>query len=168
MPIINDTNRIAILLYTSFLLLSSLIPGGPIETRSFSHIDSEVLLAFNTFLTLVALGSAITAVLVWKRLQYSYILSAFFAISYFTVYALDLTTVFPVSPDSMPTSLLTIEVIGLAVSITLFLLSIKEIMQKKESSLKPEINRKALAVTGLILIPIGTFIIIFATFSAKF
>lgn len=70
MPIINDTNRIAILLYTSFLLLSSLIPGGPIETRSFSHIDSEVLLAFNTFLTLVALGSAITAVLVWKRLQY--------------------------------------------------------------------------------------------------
>lgn len=164
----NNTNRIAILLFTSFLLLSSLIPGGPIETRSFSHIDSEVLFAFNTFLTLLALGSAITALLVWKRLQYAYVLSAFFAISYFTVYALDLTTVFPVSPDSMPTALLTIEVVGIVISIPLFLLSIKEILQKKEPSLTPQINSKTLALTGLILLPIGTFIIIFATFSAKF
>lgn len=59
----NSANRypIAILLALSTALLALLIPGGPIETRTFPHIDLYILILFNLFLTLLGIASAITS-----------------------------------------------------------------------------------------------------------
>ena len=48
---------LSVLLVLSGIALSSLVPGGPIENRDFSHIAPVVLLVFNIFLTALGLGS---------------------------------------------------------------------------------------------------------------
>ena len=48
---------IAGLLALSAISLSLLVPGGPIETRSFSHINPIILASFNTFLTTLSILS---------------------------------------------------------------------------------------------------------------
>ncbi len=45
------------LLLLSAIMLTSLVPGGPIETRDFSHISPLVLGSFNVFLTTLSITS---------------------------------------------------------------------------------------------------------------
>lgn len=57
----------AALLLLSAVLLGVLVPGGPIETRNFSHISPWILGSFNTFLTSLDLGSFVIAYLVFRK-----------------------------------------------------------------------------------------------------
>ena len=60
-------HQAAFWLIVSVGLLSSLIPGGPVENRDFSHIHAGVLGAFNIFLTVLDLGSLVLAYFVFKQ-----------------------------------------------------------------------------------------------------
>ena len=122
---------IATLLIMSAVMLGVLIPGGPVETRSFSQIPSVILVGFNSFLTTLGLGSLVLSYFVLNRHQGGYILSAFCGVACFVVYALDLLGIFPVSPDNMPHLLRMIEVTGVIISIPLVSFSI-------QSALKPD------------------------------
>ncbi len=163
-------NRIvAALLLLSAVLLGILVPGGPIETRSFSHIAPVVLGSFNTFLTALGIGSLALVYFALKGIRWAFMASAVSGISYFFVYALDLGKVFPVSPDKMPTTLFIIEVIGSLVSFPLTYLSVKSIHMRTGDSDSHEmvvaIKKKHFLLLALMLL-LGIGIIIFATISA--
>ena len=114
---------IVALLGLSSGLLSVLIPGGPIETRRFSHINPLILGGFNTFLTSLVLVSLLLLCVVAQGRAWALLASAFCGVFYFLVYVLDLGTLFPISPDPMPQALWGIEVLGAIVSIPLMWLA---------------------------------------------
>ena len=101
-----------LLLLLSATMLTSLVPGGPIETRGFSHISPFVLGSFNVFLTTLSIASFLLLYFVWRQQRWAFIGSALAGIAYFLVYVLDLARWFPVSSDAMPPALFVIEVSG--------------------------------------------------------
>ncbi|AFY37826.1 hypothetical protein Lepto7376_1483 [[Leptolyngbya] sp. PCC 7376] len=116
---------VAGLLGISGLALSSLVPGGPIETRSFAHINPVTLGVFNTFLTTLTLGSLILVYFVLKSERWAMLGAALCGLSFFGVYVADLAVIFPVSPDAMPPALLTIEILGTILSLPLMFFAVQ-------------------------------------------
>lgn len=117
----------------SGILLGVLVPGGPIETRSFSHINPFVLGAFNTFLTTLVITSLLISYFVLSSKRWAMMVAGVCGFSFLAVYGLDLATVFPVSPDPMPPALLAIEVIGTILSFPLITLPLQA-LYKLESA----------------------------------
>jgi hypothetical protein len=160
---------VSMLLVLSAVLLGILVPGGPIETRDFSHTSPVILGTFNTFLTSLGIGSFVFAYFALKGKLWSYIASLVCGISYFLVYALDLGKIFPVSPNEMPEALLAIEIVGILVSIPLAYLSLRAIQKSMELSIAHEAGtlmdkKHVLLIAVMVLAGIG--IIIFATLAA--
>jgi len=153
------------LLILSCGLLGVLIPGGPIETRNFSHIPPVILGAFNTFLTLLGIASIM---IIFKHKAWAFLASLVCGVSYFLVYVLDLWGIFPVSSDPMPNALYIIELLGLIVSIPLMIFSVQGMICRTTNNqdLKNELYSKKYIFVVLLLILIGVGIIIFATKSA--
>ncbi|MBP0021787.1 MAG: hypothetical protein J7647_30060 [Cyanobacteria bacterium SBLK] len=161
------------LLVLSSVLLSTLIPGGPIETRSFAHIDPIILGSFNIFLTSLNIGSLLLAYFVWQEQRWSFLASAIFGLSYFFTYTLDLGGLFPISPDAMPLALFSIEIAGTAIALPL---TIAAAQAMQDSIQTPIDGRNAIAIDStatvkwsilmLILAVLAVAIVIFATRSA--
>lgn len=158
------TNKLlALIIFILGVLLSILIPGGPIETRSFSHIDTNVLAIFNIFLTFLGMGSFVIAFFIYKYSSFALYLGKIFSIFYIIVYLLDIFKIFPTSPDNMPFTLLAIEVISTALAVIFLVFSIlKDTKNFTTNSSKYTLNYKL--VTFAIFLAIA--IIIFATYSA--
>lgn len=155
---------VPILLVLSALLLSSLVPGGPIENRDFSHINPSILLSFNIFLTILGLGSFILAIYTLKMHRRAYLLALFAGISYFTVYAVDLYEIFPKSPTEMSAALLGVEIAGSAVALPLIYCSYSKLFEMEASDDKtPAFRQNRWGVVSFILF--GIMIIIFSTYS---
>ncbi|NEP25258.1 hypothetical protein [Moorena sp. SIO3I6] len=167
---INIRYLVSGLLVLSFGLLGSLIPGGSIETRSFSHIDPLILGIFNTFLTSLVIVSLLIVYFIFKDLKWAFIVSGLCGISYFIVYALDLGTLFPVSPDPMPQALFVIEVLGMIVSLPLLFISVRGAMNSNKSSndkvIASQPYSKTFVYFAFFLVVVGVGIITFATKSA--
>ncbi|WP_375723671.1 hypothetical protein LXN10_14345 [Arcobacter sp. KX21116] len=158
---------IAFLLILLSILLTILVPGGPIETRDFSSYSPFVLTLFNIFLTSLGILSFLGAYLVIKNKAYSLIISAFFAICYIAVYISDLFKIFPVSPIPMPQTLFIIEVVSTILGFVLLYICIKynnfESKKKENITLKLSFY-KIISLLVVLLFAIG--IVIFATKSA--
>ena len=120
----NSPLPVAALLVVSAVMLGALVPGGPIETRDFSHISPWVLGGFNLFLTSLGMGSIALAYFAFKQRRSALWAAAFCGVSYLAVYLLDLGHIFPVSPDAMPHTLWVIEVLGSVVAVPLVILSV--------------------------------------------
>ncbi|MEO0435044.1 MAG: hypothetical protein AAF151_25500 [Cyanobacteria bacterium J06656_5] len=123
---------VAGLLGISGIALGTLVPGGPIETRSFVHINLLTLGVFNTFLTTLVLGSLLLIYFVLQSKPWAMLTAAGIGVSYLGVYGLDLAKIFPVSPDAMPPALLAIEVVGTILSFPLIALSIQALQAYKQ------------------------------------
>lgn len=160
------------LLALSSVLLTSLVPGGLIETRSFAHINPIVLGGFNTFLTSLSMLSLLLIYFVWQRQHWAYAASAIAGLSYFLVYVLDLGRLFPVSPDAMPPALFLIEVLGTIVSLPLMIVSVQGLRLSRELSLPSHqvgnhsFTRVKQFTAALVIALLGLGIITFATRSA--
>ena len=114
---------IAILLILSVVLLSILVPGGPIENRDFNHMKRSVFRSFNIFLVSLGLTTIITTWFALKQDNWAYGLSFVLGLLYLGVYLLDLFAIFPKSPTKMSPKLASIEKINSVVAILLILLS---------------------------------------------
>ncbi|RXJ66380.1 hypothetical protein CRV08_12930 [Halarcobacter ebronensis] len=158
---------ISFLLVLLSVLLTILVPGGPIETRDFSNYSETVLVLFNIFLTTLGLLSFVVAFLVAKRKKYSIVLSALFALLYILVYLFDLFKIFPTSPVSMSSTLFLIEVISTFIGFILIYLCVKynnlEAKNNKNITIKFSFY-KIVSILIVLLFAIG--IVIFATKSA--
>jgi uncharacterized membrane protein len=167
---INIRYTVSVLLALSFGLLGVLIPGGPVETRSFSHIDPLILGIFNTFLTVLGLVSILLIYSILKNMKWAYTLSAVCGACYFLVYALDLAMIFPVSPDPMPQALFIIEVLATIASIPLMLFSVqgalKNINGINEQSMEGGTFSTRFVYLVFFLVIAGIAIVVFATKSA--
>ncbi|MEM7796314.1 MAG: hypothetical protein AAF579_17900 [Cyanobacteria bacterium P01_C01_bin.118] len=170
---LQNKNWIAGLLGFSGIALSTLVPGGPIETRSFAHINPFTLGVFNTFLTTLCLGSLVLVYFVLRAKHWAVIAAAVCGLSYLGVYGLDLAQIFPVSPNAMPPALLVIEVVGTLVSFPLMGLSLQAMQKRQTSAGVPQLQTKNLSsfqlpqvVTAAGLGIMGLGIITFATRSA--
>lgn len=153
-------------LVLSMILLSILIPGGPIETRDFSHISPSILGLFNTFLTLLGMLSLLVAYFVYHSKKWAYLSAIIIGIAYFLVYVLDLAHIFPRSPSPMPSILIVIEITGTLLSFPLIFLAIRMTslaLENKQISL--HFNAKVFMLIAVIII-ISLAIILFATRAA--
>lgn len=162
-------NAAAGLLLLSALMLAVLVPGGPIETRDFSHIEPLVLGAFNAFLTALGLLSLLVPYFILKGSRTAFVISALCGTGYLIVYLLDLARIFPVSPVPMPVALWWIEVAGVLVSIPLIGISIIEAgTSAAYADTTPNVGPFARAHAGLLamLAVAGICIVVFATYSA--
>ena len=157
---------LAILLVLSMVLLTILVPGGPIETRDFSHISPTILQNFNIFLTSTGIVSLLILFFIFKKIRWSYLVAFLCGLSYFCVYILDLAKIFPVSPSKMPTTLFIIEVVGTIISIPLMFLSLKSFINFHSTTEKSAVKTKYFWLAAIILALLGIFIVIFATNSA--
>ena len=157
---------ISSLLILSMVLLTILIPGGPIETRDFSHISPTILQNFNIFLTTTGIVSLLILFFIFKGKRWSYFISFLCGLSYFCVYILDLGKIFPVSPTKMPQALLIIEVIGTIISIPLMVLSLKSYVAFHDTQESKAIKNSYFWLAAIILGLLGILIVIFATNSA--
>ena len=119
----NASRRIALLLTVVTLLLVSLAPWGPIETRSFEHLSPVVYWGFNVFLVLLGLGSFVTAYRLWSGNTDALLAAVVAGVLYIAVYGLDLAGLFPTSPDAMPPLLFAIEVVDTAFAVVLVVYS---------------------------------------------
>ena len=159
----------AFMLLISLVNLSIMIPGGPIETRQFSQYPAFVLGGFNTFLTLLGLGSIIGVYFILKNKKWALWLSFYCGIGYEAVYLLDLFKIFPTSPVAMPTSLFILETIGAIVAIPLMIFSYLAVRDESNetsfSNSKKQLTTRTI-LTTLIFAIIGIAIIAFATVSA--
>lgn len=120
---VSKQTQTALWLLVSAALLTSLIPGGPIENRDFSHIHPAILGLFNVFLTTLDLGSIPLAIFAAKGKRWALHGAFIAAIAYFAVYAVDLAQLFPRSPTPMSMALAGIEVMGMTVAIPLMFAS---------------------------------------------
>ena len=154
----------ALWLIVSAALLSSLIPGGPIENRDFSHIHPGILGAFNVFLTTLDLGSFVLAFFALKQRQWALNTAFYAAVAYFAVYAVDLAQIFPRSPTPMSFYLALIEVLGMSAAVPLMFVSraAQSIDTTAERS-RPGSYRYAFIA---VLLVIGVAVIWFATDAA--
>ena len=157
---------VAALLALSAGLLGILVPGGPIETRNFSHINPLILGIFNTFLTSLVIASVLLIYYILKNVRWAFIVSALCGVFYFFVYALDLGSIFPVSPDPMPQMLFVIEVLGTIVSLPLTFLSVRGAINSQEQVMERKASSRSFVYLAFLLLLVGIGIITFATKSA--
>lgn len=165
------------------VLLFSLVPGGGIENRDFSHIPVAILGAFNIFLTSLGIVSLLLLYFIWQRQAWAYLLAAFCGLGYFVVYLLDLAKIFPVSPTAMSSTLLSIEVIGCALALPLMVLATRAVINKDKQAVQEAAHKATRGVMqettqegralprwllymGLALFVVGIVIVIFATRAA--
>lgn len=145
-----------------------LVPGGPIETRDFSQINPVILGIFNTFLTFTGILSILLMYFVFRNKRWVYMLASLCGFAYVSVYGLDLTGIFPVSPSPMPVALLVIERLGAVVALVLTALSLSSFMRTASSTTHSRVApyARTLVYLTLFLVLFGIGIIVFATKAA--
>ena len=107
-PYFHPAAKLLLLLVLTFI---TLVPGGPIETRSFMGLGGVVFWGFNAFLILLAIGaigSAIGMLRDHRAAAYGAIAAGW---GYIFVVLLDLGHVFPTTPDPIPLALGLIEIL---------------------------------------------------------
>jgi len=102
---------LAALLVLSTVNLALMIPGGLVETRNFPNYSVAVLVAFNVFLTVLGLGSAVLTYRLLRGARPGW-LPVLAGGAYVLVYGLDLLHVFPVAEAPMSVTLASMEWIG--------------------------------------------------------
>lgn len=153
------------LLGLSAIILGLMIPGGPIENRSFSNLLPIAALTFNIFLTILGLFSLILIYFLAKKRRWAFITAFVFGILYVVVYLLDLFKIFPVSLDPMSGLLFSMEIIGTIVGVFLVIISYLSIPSASKKKQKRK-NETILVIVVALLLIIGTIIVSFATNSA--
>ncbi len=156
------------LLAISIALLSSLIPGGPIENRDFGHLGVTAILSFNIFLAGLILASAVALVLIWKSSRFGAGLAFFCGVGFAGVYLLDLLALFPTSPTPMSAPLYYVEAIGLIVAGLLMATSKPlKLSEGNAGTARAQHRPFSLSVqTVLVVLAVTVGIVAFATVSA--
>ncbi len=122
------TLAVAVLLVAMTLILTPMAPGGIIDTRDFAPLPRWQFTLFNIFLVSLGLASFVVAGFSLSGATWVYVPAIVLGALFIAVYAADLAEVFPVVPDRMPSQLLVLEVINLALAGTLVTLSIRGVL----------------------------------------
>lgn len=115
-------NAVITLMLVLLLSFASLVPGGPIENRDFSHLSGWVFWGFNAFLITLSVTGFATVFRLWRGSRSAYWAAILVSWLYIVVVASDLGRVFPVSPDPTGFALGMIMIVDgiLALNVVLF------------------------------------------------
>jgi uncharacterized membrane protein (DUF2068 family) len=113
------------LLLALLLSFASLVPGGPVENRDFSHLSRLTFNGFNAFLIALGLIGFLTVYGLWRGHRRAYWLAILVGWTYVAVVVLDLGKVFPVSPDPTGFSLGMIMILDSILGLNVVLFSYK-------------------------------------------
>ena len=158
-------HQTAFWLIVSVCLLSSLIPGGPIENRDFSHIHPGILGAFNVILTVLDLGSLVLAYFAFKQRPWALYMAFAAAVGFFVVYAIDLAQIFPRSPTPMSFALALVEVLGMTAAVPLMFAARRALAEASNSVTRSQNTAVRYATTAALAV-VGIAIVWFATEAA--
>ncbi len=113
------------LLVAMVLLLIPMVPGGLIDTRDFRQLPRWQYNAFNVFLVSLGLASFVVAGFALARAPWVFLAALIIAVLYIAVFGLDLGRVFPSVDDPLPSQLLVLESIDLALGGVLAVVAIE-------------------------------------------
>lgn len=149
------------------LILSVMVPGGPVETRDLSYMDKMpiVPLLFNVFLTTLAIFTLfILPYFMYKKQKWAYAASILTGISYILVFALDLLNIFPSVPYPMPNLLFIFEIIGLLLGFILSFWAYKSIKITDENYWSSKSNTpKWIKILLIGIFLFGVYVVLFST-----
>ena len=80
---------VSICLLVLVISFAMLVPGGFIETRDFSHLDSKIFWGFNAFLVLLSLIAIVMIFLTWQQKKPAFWIAIAVAWLYNFVFILD-------------------------------------------------------------------------------
>jgi len=153
-------------LILSIFTLAWMVPGGPVETRDFSHLAPGIAWSFNIFLTSLVLVAIALIYFLYKKQKWAYQLTGIVGFAFFLVFVLDLGKIFPVSPDAMSPLLFVMEVVGLIFGVLLMWLAYKTISVTEASFwLSAAKLPNIVILIGVALLFFGIFVVYFATSS---
>lgn len=118
----------ACLLVALVLILIPMVPGGLVDTRDFRELPRWQFNAFNVFLTSLGIASFVVAGFALARAPWVFVAALVLAALYVAVFALDLARIFPVVTDPLPSQLLILEVIDLALGGILMVIAIEGLL----------------------------------------
>lgn len=118
----------ACLLVALVLILIPMVPGGLVDTRDFRELPRWQFNAFNVFLTSLGIASFVVAGFALARAPWVFVVALVLAALYVAVFALDLARIFPVVTDPLPSQLLVLEVIDLALGGILMVIAIEGLL----------------------------------------
>lgn len=118
----------ACLLVALVLILIPMVPGGLVDTRDFRELPRWQFNAFNVFLTSLGIASFVVAGFALARAPWVFVAALVLAALYVAVFALDLARIFPVVTDPLPSQLLVLEVIDLALGGILMVIAIEGLL----------------------------------------
>ncbi len=113
-----------LILFLNVTLLSILVPGGPIENRSFKHLKRFIFLGFNIFLISLGLTSIILCYFLLLGNILAFKISLFLGVLYFIIYMLDLGKIFPKTSTNMSNTLMLIEIVNSMFALLLIIFSL--------------------------------------------
>ena len=116
---------VAICLLLLILTFATLVPGGPIENRDFSHLSPQVFWGFNAFLLSLGFVSIFLVFIAWQGQKAAFRTAIIVAWLFVGVFILDWSKVFPTSPDSMGLGLCLVEIIDFILCAYILLFSHK-------------------------------------------
>ncbi len=119
----------ACLLVALVLILIPMVPGGLVDTRDFRELPRWQFNAFNVFLTSLGIASFVVAGFAIAHAPWVFVAALILAALYIAVFALDLAGIFPVVTDPLPSQLLTLEVIDLALGGILVVIAIEGMLR---------------------------------------
>lgn len=99
------------LLLVLVLTFISLVPGGPVETRSFTGLGGSVFWGFNAFLILLGIAAILSAIGLLQDSKRAAVGAIIAGWGYIFVVLLDLGHVFPTTPDPIPLLLGLVEIL---------------------------------------------------------
>lgn len=122
------TLAVATLLVALTFILTPMAPGGLVDTRDFTPLPRWQFHLFNVFLISLGSVSLVVAGFSVTGATWVYIPAIILGVLFAAVYALDLAQVFPVVPDRMPSQLLVLEVINLALAGVVIVVAIRGLL----------------------------------------
>ena len=153
-------------LFAIFVLLASLIPGGPIENRDFSDLSPPVVWLYNGLLTFLGFGSLVLIYFMLSGRKFAFRLGMGVSFAWLILTLLDLFQIFPTSPTPMSPLLLLIEVLILILSVVALSSCYIAIKTTTEPDSKlATTDKKVWLAVGIIILLLGTGVLIYASVS---
>jgi hypothetical protein len=159
--------RTPALLLLSVLILAPLIPGGPIENRTFAEYPIWVIASFNLIISVIVLAALPLAWLGRRGGRRVAIGSALDGAGFTAIYALDMLKIFPVSDTPMSPTLRVMAFAGLATGLAVVASALVDLAQQPpDRAGAPAIPRKVVWLLAALALGLIVAAVVYGTIGA--
>ena len=154
-------SQLSVCLGLNAILMTLMLPGGPVEIRNFSAYSTTTLTLYKLFLSALVTGTLLTIALCSKQYQGAGAGSIISGICYLSVHAVGLLAIFLFSPNPATAILLTLELVACIAAISLIFLGKKLLHYEKSYA---GAQNTLSAFQWLIVIALANCLVIFTSY----